>query len=103
MTRITPKMSKCYNIKYKFVSMMESILMYGAKIWGWQEQEEVERVQEKYLRGVLGVDRETRSYIVKEECKRMRNRMKVKAAKREAKFEREAKGENQGIQIQQGV
>jgi hypothetical protein len=88
-------MSKCYNIKYKFVSMMESILMYGAKIWGWQEQEEVERVQEKYLRGMLGVDRETPSYIVREECKR--NRMKVKAAKREAK------GENQRIQIQQGV
>jgi hypothetical protein len=88
-------MSKCYNIKYKFVSMMESILMYGAEIWGWQEQEEVERVQEKYLRGMLGVDRETPSYIVREECKR--NRMKVKAAKREAK------GENQRIQIQQGV
>jgi hypothetical protein len=88
-------MSKCYNIKYKFVSMMESIMMYGAEIWGWQEQEKVERVQEKYLRGMLGVDRETPSYIVREECKR--NRMKVKAAKREAK------GENQGIQIQQGV
>jgi hypothetical protein len=29
--------------------------MYGAEIWGWKEQEEVEKVQEKYLRGVLGV------------------------------------------------
>jgi hypothetical protein len=27
-------------------------------------------VQEKYLRGVLGVDRETPAYIVREECKR---------------------------------
>jgi hypothetical protein len=26
---------------------------------GWKEQEEVEKVQEKYLRRVLGVDRET--------------------------------------------
>jgi hypothetical protein len=40
-----------------FKSMVESILMYGAKIW--KEQVEVERVQEKYLRWVLGVDRET--------------------------------------------
>jgi hypothetical protein len=48
----------------------ESILMYGAEIWGWKEQEEVEKVQEKYLRGVLGVDRETPAYIVREECKR---------------------------------
>jgi hypothetical protein len=40
-------------------SMVESMLMYGAEIWGWKEQEEVERVQEKYLRWVLGVNRET--------------------------------------------
>ncbi|KAH0820694.1 hypothetical protein GEV33_002094 [Tenebrio molitor] len=48
-------------------------------------QEEVERVQEKYLRGVLGVDRETPGYIVREECKR--NRLRVKAGKKAAKFE----------------
>jgi hypothetical protein len=31
-----------------FESMVESVLMYGAEIWGWKEREEVERVQEKY-------------------------------------------------------
>jgi hypothetical protein len=46
-------------------------------MWGWKEQEEVEKVQEKYLRGVLGVDRETSGYIVREECKRNRLRMKA--------------------------
>jgi hypothetical protein len=68
-----------------FESMVESVLMYGAEIWGWKEQEEVERVQEKYLRWVLGVDRETPGYIVREECKRSKPR--VKARKRAAKFE----------------
>jgi hypothetical protein len=34
-----------------FESMVESILIDGEEIWGWKEQEEVERVQEKYLRG----------------------------------------------------
>jgi hypothetical protein len=29
-----------------FESMIERIPMYGAEIWGWKEQEEVERVQE---------------------------------------------------------
>jgi hypothetical protein len=64
-----------------FGSLIESKLMYtsGAEIWGWKEQEEVEKVQEKYLRGVLGVDRETAGYIVREECKR--NRQRVKAGK----------------------
>jgi hypothetical protein len=42
-------------------------------------------VQEKYLRWVLGVDRETPEYIVREECKR--NKLRVKAGKRAAKFE----------------
>jgi hypothetical protein len=68
-----------------FESMVESVLMYGAEIWGWKEQEEVERVQEKYLRWVLGVDRETPGYIVREECKR--SKLRVKAGKRAVKFE----------------
>jgi hypothetical protein len=33
-----------------FESIVESVLMYEADLWGWMEQEEVERVQEKYLR-----------------------------------------------------
>jgi hypothetical protein len=28
-----------------FESMVESVLMYGTEIWGWKEQENVERVQ----------------------------------------------------------
>jgi hypothetical protein len=42
-------------------------------------------VQEKYLKGMLGVDRETPGYIVREECKR--KRLRVKVGKREAKIE----------------
>jgi hypothetical protein len=65
-------------------NMIESILMYGAEIWG-KEQEEIEKVQEKYLRGVLGANRETPGYIVRKECKR--NRLRVKVGKRAVKFE----------------
>jgi hypothetical protein len=68
-----------------FGSMVESVQMYGAEIRGWKEQEEVVRVQEKYLRWVLGVDRETPGHIVREECKR--SKLRVKAGKRAAKFE----------------
>jgi hypothetical protein len=56
-----------------------------AEIWGWKEQEEVEKVQEKYLRGVLGVDRETPGYIVREEWKR--NRLENEGGKENGKFE----------------
>jgi hypothetical protein len=37
-----------------FESMVERILMYGAEIWEWKEQEEVERVQEKYVESKSG-------------------------------------------------
>jgi hypothetical protein len=40
-----------------FESMIGSKLMCGAEIWGWKEQKE--KVQEKCLREVLGVDTET--------------------------------------------
>jgi hypothetical protein len=73
-----------------FESMIETILMYRAEIWGWKEQEEVEEVQAKYLRGLLGVDREKPDYIVREECKK--NRLRVKAGKRAAKFEDKMNG-----------
>nr|KAH0807333.1 hypothetical protein GEV33_015457 [Tenebrio molitor] len=45
----------------------------------YPEQEEEERVQEKYLRGVLEVDKgKTPGYIVREECKRKRLRVKAR-------------------------
>jgi hypothetical protein len=40
-----------------FQSMVDSILMYGAETWVWKEQEEVEKVYEKYLRGLLRANR----------------------------------------------
>jgi hypothetical protein len=43
------------------------------------------RREEKYLKGVLRLDRETPGYIVGEECKR--NRLRVKVGQRAARFE----------------
>jgi hypothetical protein len=40
-----------------FQSMIERILMYREEIWGWMEQEEVEKLPETYLRWVLEVKR----------------------------------------------
>jgi hypothetical protein len=71
--------------------MFESMVENLTDFWGWKEQGEVERVQEKYLISVLGVDRETPGYTVREECKR-NNRLRVKAGKRTAKFEDKTDG-----------
>jgi hypothetical protein len=47
--------------------IFESILMHEAESWRWKEQEELEKVEEKYLREVLEIDRKTTDYIVREE------------------------------------
>jgi hypothetical protein len=54
-----------------FENIIESILINGAEMWGWKEQEEVEKVQKKYLRG----QKETRGCI--EKCKKNRPRVKA--------------------------
>lgn len=60
------------------------MLGYGADIWGWEERKGVERLEERYLRWVLGVDR--RRYKVKEELQR--EKMWERAGKRTWEFER---------------
>jgi hypothetical protein len=68
-----------------FDSLVKSVMMYGAEIWEWREQEGLEGVQEKYLKWVLGVDRETPGYIVMEETKR--DGIRIEAGKRAIRFE----------------
>ncbi|XP_011862008.1 PREDICTED: uncharacterized protein LOC105558746 [Vollenhovia emeryi] len=51
-------------------SLVWSVIGYGVEVWGWEERESMERCQEKYLRWVLGVDRRTPGYMVREEVQR---------------------------------
>jgi hypothetical protein len=46
-----------------FDNLVKSVMMYGAEIWGWREQEDLEGVQGKYLKWVLGVDRDKVLYL----------------------------------------
>ncbi|CAD6237894.1 GSCOCG00012500001-RA-CDS, partial [Cotesia congregata] len=40
-------------------------MSYGVEIWGWKSREEIERVQERYLRWILGVSRRVAGYLVR--------------------------------------
>lgn len=65
---------------------MFSIYIYIYKsIFGWREREDIERVQMKYIRWCLGLERSTPGYIVLEETKR--DKIRIKAGKRARKFE----------------
>lgn len=47
------------------------------EIWGWKGREEMERIQERYLRWVLVVSRKVGGYLVREELQR--NRLESRA------------------------
>lgn len=38
-----------------FDYLVKSIPLYGDEIWGWSERKEMEAIQEKYIRWILGV------------------------------------------------
>ncbi|XP_011881792.1 PREDICTED: golgin subfamily A member 6-like protein 1 [Vollenhovia emeryi] len=79
-----------------FVALVRSIMGYGAEIWGWEERERVERVQERYIRWTLGVDWRTPGYLVREEGKK--EKVRTWAGRRAWRFEERLR-KGQGTEI----
>lgn len=42
-----------------FEWLVGSVMAFGAEIWGWKEWDKIERIQEKYMRWVLGLNERT--------------------------------------------
>jgi len=66
---------------------------YGVEVWGWKERESIERMHERFLKWILGVERRTPGYLVREEMQReiMRSRARRRAWGIEKRLE-EGKG-----------
>jgi len=52
-----------------FNVLIKSIIIYAVEILGMKEWKEIEAIQERYLKGILGADRCTPGYMVREETK----------------------------------
>ena len=52
-----------------FDALVGSIALYGAEIWGWREEEKMDKLKRRYIKWVLGLDIRTPNYIVTEETK----------------------------------
>lgn len=63
-----------------FDRLVWTVVGYGVEIWWWEERKGVERLEERYLRWVLGVDRRTPGYLVREELQR--EKIKERAGRR---------------------
>ncbi|XP_071572942.1 uncharacterized protein [Temnothorax nylanderi] len=76
-----------------FDRLVWTVMGYGAEIWGWREREGMERLEERYIRWVLGVGGKTPWYLVREELQRekLRGRAGISAWRFEKKLE-EGKG-----------
>lgn len=53
-----------------FDKLVLAVVSYGVEVWGWKDREKVEALHERYVRWVLGVDRNTPGYLVREELQR---------------------------------
>ncbi|XP_070526501.1 golgin subfamily A member 6-like protein 1 [Cardiocondyla obscurior] len=68
-----------------FDRLVWSVANYGLEIWGWGKREEVESLQNKYLRWLLGVKRQVPRYMIREELQR--EKLRGKAGMRAWKYE----------------
>ncbi|EZA48015.1 hypothetical protein X777_14456 [Ooceraea biroi] len=69
-----------------FDKLVWTVLAYGVEIWGWEEREEMEKFEERYLRWRLGVVGKTPSYLISEELQR--DKLRGRAVKRARGFEK---------------
>lgn len=47
-----------------FKYLVLEVIMYRAKVWGWKEKKELERIQKRYVKWTLDLDSCTSDYVV---------------------------------------
>lgn len=55
------------------------------EIWGWKEREKLEKLQERFLRWMMGLERRTPGYMVRKELQR--EKLRTRAGRRTWGFE----------------
>ena len=72
-----------------FDTLVWTVIGYGAEIWGWEERKDIEGMQERYIRWVLGVDWRSPGYMAREKVKR--DKIGIRAGKRAWNYEEKLK------------
>lgn len=68
-----------------FDTLVQSVMEYGAEIWCWKEQGELEKVQRRYMKWVLKLERTTPAHVIHWETKRFK--LETRARKRAVRYE----------------
>lgn len=72
-----------------FNALVGSIALYGTEVWGWRNENRVDKIKRKYEKWILGLDIRTPNYILAEEIKT--KELKLEAVKRAVKYEEKTK------------
>lgn len=85
------KFNSNYNLRmFLFDKTVVSIALYAAEIWGWEVSQEIERLQYKYIRWLLGLNTFTPTYMLLEETKRYK--LSLEYGKRAMTYENKLRG-----------
>jgi len=79
-----------------FDALVWTVMAYGVEIWGWKERERMERIQERYLRWLMGVGWRVPGYMIREELQR--DKLRGRAGRRAWGFE-ERLAEGRGSEL----
>lgn len=79
-----------------FNALVGSIALYGAEIWGWREEERMDKISRRYVKWVLGLDIRTPNYIVMEKTK-IKEGLGMEAVRRAIKYEETARNSEKKI------
>ena len=56
---------------------MESVAIYGAEIWGWNDEGKLDSIRRRYMKWIRGLDKVTPNYILREETREEEIRTKA--------------------------
>lgn len=61
-----------------FNTLVGSIALYETEVWGWRNENRVDKIKRKYEKWILGLDIRTPNYILAEEIKTKELRLEVR-------------------------
>lgn len=67
------------------MALVWTVVGYRMEIWGWKEREKMKRLQERFLRWVLGVEGRTPGYMIRKELQR--EKLRSRAGRRAWEYE----------------
>lgn len=81
-----------------FNALVGSVAPYEAEIWGWGNEERMEKIKRKYIKWILKLDRRTTNYILEEETKM--KELRTETIKRAVKYEEKARQSEKKIIVE---